>query len=204
MEQALRKSATDFGFFCRNFVYTLDEHDEDNPTKPIPMEKKYLSDLASIFQTERLLIIEKSRQMMVTWIGMAYCLWVGMFHEGRRVFVQSKKEKDADELINRAKFIYSHLPEYFKIRYRANEPMSYLTIKFGKHNSVIQGIPQGADVIRQYTLSLLWSDEMAFQEKAEEAFVSAKPALSGGGQFIGVSTPNFKEFFYRLRSDNTD
>lgn len=188
-------------FFLDNFVKTLDEHDKEHPVKRLPMEKEYIRELAQHFLNEPLLLVEKSRQMMVTWLGCAYCLWVAMFHKGRRVFVQSKKEKDADELLNRVKHIYKHLPPLMKELFTANEPSAYLSLKFGKHDSVIQGTPQGADVIRQYTASLIFSDEMAFQEKAEEAYVAAKPALTGGGQFIGVSTPNFKNFFYLVAKD---
>jgi len=55
--------------------------------------------------------------------------------------------------------------------------------------------------LRQYTSSLIISDEMAFQEKAEEAYIAARPTLIGGGKFIGISSPNYKEFFYQMVGD---
>lgn len=199
--EAITKASEDFVYFLCKFVYTLDEHDENNPIKKFPMEKEYLKELAEIITKEKLLLIEKSRQMLVTWICIAYCLWMAMFHQGKRVFIQSKKEHDADELLNRAKFIYKHLPDLMKNQYKADEPMAYCVLRFGKLDSIIQATAQGADVLRQFTASLILSDEMAFQEKAEEAFIAAKPTITGGGQFIGVSSPNFKEFFYLLKSD---
>lgn len=186
--------------FLKELVYTLDENDKVNPIKRLPMDKGYLQDLTDIFKNERLLLIEKSRQMLITWTGMAYCLWTAMFYEGRRVVVQSKKEQDANYLVDRCKFIYERLPDWLKQMYPANPP-AYCKLEFGKHNSIIQGIPQGAEQLRQYTVSLIWADEMAFQEKNEEAFIAAKPTLINGGQFIGVSSPNFKEFFFRCKSD---
>lgn len=198
-EDETKKCQESLWYFMENYVQTLDEHDSNSPIKSLP-KKEYLKELSNLFLIERLLLIEKSRQMLVTWMGMAYCLWLAMFHQGKRIFVQSKKEQDANNLIDRIKFIYEHLPDWFKEKYKAN-PFSYLKLEFGKWNSIIQGIPQGAEQLRQYTVSLVFSDEMAFQEKSEEAFIAAKPTITGGGQYIGVSTPNFKEFFYRLIQD---
>lgn len=200
-EKSYIRAENDFFFFCLEFVMTIDEHDKNAPVKHLPMEKEYMKDLSFLFVNEMYLLIEKSRQMMVTWMACAYALWVAMFHEGKRVFIQSKKEKDANATLDRVKFIYQHLPEKMKEKYKVNEPMAYCKMQWGKRNSIIEAIPQGADVLRQYTASLIISDEMAFQERAEEAYIAARPTLTGGGQFIGISSPNFKEFFYRLSKD---
>lgn len=207
--EAVEKIAQDneesLQYFLKHFVYTLDEHDKIQPAKKLPMHKEYLQELAHYFYTEPLLLVEKSRQMMVSWIMVACHLWDAQFHEGRRIFFQSKKEHDANEMLNRAKFIYQNYPPVVRdviyAKYPAREPMAYLKLEFPKHNSIIQGTPQGSNVLRQYTASRIFSDEMAFQEKAEEAFIAAKPTLVGGGSFIGVSSPNFKEFFYHLAHD---
>lgn len=196
---AIRDSVNDFSYFLFTFCYTLDEHDSKAPVKRVP-KKEYIEDLAELFVTEKLLLIEKSRQMMATWIVCAYALWVAMFHDGKRVFLQSKKEKDANAILDRVKLIYDHLPESMKLKY-PTDPPAYCRMKWGKRNSIIEAIPQGADQLRQYTASLIVSDEMAFQEQAEEAFIACKPSLTGGGQFIGISTPNFKNYFYMIKSD---
>lgn len=189
-------------YWLTEHVYTLDEHEKDQPVKKLPMEKEYLRDLANLFLTERLLLIEKSRQMLVSWIMVACHLWDAQFHQGRRIAFQSKKEADANNLLDRAKFIYRHEPDYMKQReYKANEPMAYLKLEFGKQNGIIMGIAQGAEQLRQYTFSRILSDEFAFQEQKEEAYIAAKPTVTGGGSFIGVSSPNFKEFFYLLKAD---
>lgn len=200
-DMAVEKASNDLLFFLENFVLTHDEHDEESPIKPIPMEKEYLKELAELWLRHPLLLIEKSRQMMVTWLITACYLWDVQFHAGRRVFFQSKKEGDANANVDRAKFIYDHQPEYMKAMFPANQPMAYLKLQFGKQNSIIQGTPQGPDVLRQYTASGIFSDETAFQEKAEDAYTAAIPTIMGGGRYTMVSSPNFKEFFYRTRSD---
>jgi phage FluMu gp28-like protein len=201
----INRAKDDLLYYLENLVFTLDEHDPNAPVKHLPMDKEYLRELAKLFLSEKLMLVEKSRQMLVTWVMIACHLWDAQFHMGRRIFFQSKKENDANALVDRAKHIYDSYPDYIKplieAQYPANKPMSYLKLEFGKNKSLIQGTPQGADVIRQYTSSRIFSDEFAFQEKAEEAFIAAKPSLVGGGSFIGVSTPNFKNFFYLLKAD---
>ena len=200
------RASEDLQFYLRTMVLTMDEHDDKHPIKPLPMHKQYLQELASDFLREPLLLIEKSRQMMVTWLMVACHLWDAQFHEGRRIFFQSKKEVDANHLIDRAKIIYNNYPEPYKAiiheRYPARTPQSYLKLEFYKNQSILQGTAQGADVLRQYTASRIFSDEMAFQDKAEEAFIAAKPTIVGGGKFVGVSTPNFKNFFYLTARDS--
>ena len=205
VERAAENTEEGLQYYLKHFVFTLDEHDANLPAKRLPMEKEYLQELAHYFFTEPLLLVEKSRQMMVSWIMIACHLWDVQFHAGRRIFFQSKKETDANEMVNRAKFIYHNYPPIVRdviyAKYPAKTPMAYLKLEFAKQNSIIQGTPQGADVLRQYTASRIFSDEMAFQSKAEEAFIAAKPTLVGGGSFMGVSSPNFKEFFYLSVND---
>lgn len=198
-------AAEDLFYYLENMVYTMDEHDEKHPIKKLPMGKRYMQELVVHFLNEKLLLVEKSRQMMVTWLMVACHLWDAQFHQGRRIFFQSKKEKDANHLVDRAKIIYDNYPPAYKqiihAQYPIKEPRSYLKMEFYKNQSIIEGTPQGADVIRQYTASRIFSDELAFQDKAEEAFIAAKPTIVGGGSFVGVSTPNFKNFFYLLAKD---
>jgi phage FluMu gp28-like protein len=186
-------------YFLTRFCYTLDEHDPQNPHKLIP-KKEYIRDVCDVFQIESLIAIEKSRQMLVSWVLMALGLWYTMFKDGCRTFIMSKKEKDANAMIDRIKIIYERLPDDLKNRHPADE-FKYLQLSWAKNNSIIQGVPQGPDQVRQYTSSLIISDETAFQEKAEKAWAAARPSLMGGGKYVTISTPNGKEFFYRTVSD---
>lgn len=146
---------------------------------------------------EPLLLIPKSRQMMVSWLICALYLWDVMFHEGRHVFFQSKKEEDANSLVERAKFIYERQPAFLK----RNEAVStYCLLEFPQLNSRIRGIPEGGDQIRMHTASGIFMDEMAFQPEAEKAFQAAKPTINGGGRFTGVSSAN-PSFFQTLVED---
>lgn len=193
-------------YFLTNWAFTLDSHDPDDPIKAFP-EKEYIKILVDLWINEKLLLIPKSRQMMVSWIFVALYLWDAQFHKARLIFFQSKKAEDADDLVKRAKFIYDHEPRFLK-RYIEDNKFYELKINpqhNGQHTegkmtfpqiySEIRGIPEGGDVIRMHTASGILEDEMAFQPEASAAYTAAKPTLSSKGRFTGVSTAEDATFF---------
>lgn len=173
-----------------NWVFTVDNHDRNQPIKRFP-NKEYVKRLVEIWLHEPLLLVPKSRQMMISWLYCALYLWDTQFSPGRLTFFQSKKEENANDLVLRAKFIYDKQPGFLK-KYRVNPSNIgkhiYCKMEFPEIQSTIRGIPQGGDQIRMYTASGILADEMAFQGEAEAAYTAAKPTIDGGGRFTGVST----------------
>ena len=184
-EKELIRCKSDKYYWLVTYVYTHDPHDNENPIKKFP-KKEYIRELIKLWEEEKLLLVEKSRQMMMTWLECALCLHEVQFNEGRLVFFQSKKEDDANSLVDRAKFIFHHQPEFLK----QSVDETFCKFKFPNMTSQINGIPQGGDQIRMHTASRIFSDEMAFQPEAEEAFTAARPCIEGGGTFSGVSSAN--------------
>jgi len=196
LQRALKEAALeDPVFFLKKCVVTIDEHDQDNPYKPLP-DKEYLWKIVETWQKHNLILIAKSRQMMITWLMVALHVWLAL-HEARKIFFVSKKEVDADALKERAVFIVKHLPEWIRPRYRPK----YCLLEFPDLNSQIVAVSQESDALRQYTASAILFDEMAFADKAREIYVAAKPTIVGGGKFTGISSPNGKNFFYELCFD---
>lgn len=114
--------------------------------------------------------------------------------------MMSKKEKDANALIDRCKLIYSKLPQQLQDRY-PRDPEKYLEMKWSKRGSTLLGVPQGEDQVRSYTASLIVMDESAFQDKAEKVFEAAQPSIQGGGKFVSISTTNGRNWFWRVNYD---
>jgi hypothetical protein len=103
---------------------------------------------------------------------------------------QSKKEEDAANLVfnkdwtrSRISFMESRLPPWMK---DTEASASYGVINFS-NASKIWGIPQGADIIRSYTPSVVFQDEIAFQPEAEGAYVAA---TASARKIIAVSSAN--------------
>ncbi len=199
------KARRDPLYFLKTFCFTLDQHDKATPIKAIPSDRPHLRILTELWVDNRCLVICKSRQMLCTWLFCALSLWDAMFHRGRLIMLQSKREDDAignrvagDGLLGRVGFILDHVPGG-KIVLPENKS-TYNRIEFPTMNSTIWSIPQGSDIIRQRTASGILSDEAAFQEQFNEAYTAARPCIRGGGWFVALSTPH-PGFFQELYQD---
>ena len=195
----LKRIQLDAWFFIKNYVWTLDEHDMTNPAKKFPV-KPYLEATTEIWLRERLIVVEKSRQMMLSWLMVALHYWLAAYHSGQNVLVQSKKEDDSDLLIDRMWFIHQRVPEELRVPLDGGRK-TYCSMIFSGTNSKIQGISQNPESARSQTTSAILSDETAFQDQAADAWRAVKASLGQTGKYTAISTPNFKEFFYKLVYD---
>jgi len=191
----MEKCRRDVRHWLFNWVMTKDEHDDINPYKSFPL-KSYLIDIINAWETHNLLLIPKSRQMMITWLIISLYLWDVMFKRGRLVFFQSKKEKDADELLLRCLTIIENFPNWLKPKFK----YKYCELEIPTMNSRIKAIPQGGDQLRSYTASGVFIDEMAFMPEARDTITACKPAIVGGGKITCVSSAN-PSFFELLVND---
>lgn len=167
-------------WFMKNCVFSEDPVDTLRPVKPAPYEKDYIKQVISLWNSPagRKMAMEKSRRMWMTWLFVALHTHLALTSRHGRIFFISKKEQDADELIERAKFILESIPEE-KIP-KAMLPTwkkTYCEIYFPELKTLIQGVPQGSDQLRQYASTAVLWDECAFHETAEETYASLAPTL---------------------------
>lgn len=190
--------------FVFDLCYTLDPHDHGCPIKRFP-QQDYIKVLIKEWLTCSMMLVVKSRQMIVSWLFCALHLWLATQYKGQIIYFISKKEDDAGlarqlSLLSRVKFMYDRLPPKAKIRHKlANKPPK---LSFPTMESEISGLSQDSDAVRSYTASAIMCDEWSFQERAEETYAAMNATLEGGGRLVGVSTPNGKRnLFYRLVHD---
>jgi hypothetical protein len=186
--------------FFKTSVLTLDQADRRTPIKAFPWQLPYIPPILDKLLSERLLAIRKTRRMIMSWAIMTFNLWDAMFHIGRSIYVQSDKEEKSDELIRRAKFIYDNLPPYTK-PVVPKAVYKYKQLLFPEIDSVIIGVPQGRDQLRQITASRIFGDEFGFWDEAEASYGSMRPTIEGGGQIVLVSS-SFPGFFKRIVEDD--
>lgn len=136
--------------------------------------------------------------MLLTWLFVILSLWDGIFHDGRLIMLQSKREDDAigdsnsgDGLLGRAKYVMEHMPCQEEL-IPGYDPAGKL-IRFRNRGSTLWAIPQGAAIIRQRTASGVVSDEAAFQPEASDAYAAAMPCIRGGGWFVSITTPDYAD-----------
>jgi hypothetical protein len=81
--------------------------------RPSPYEKfpkyAYFSDLFEIFDAERIVWIEKSRDLMISWACVAYLALKAMTTPECGVLLQTQKETKAIQLVEYAKCLYDRL-----------------------------------------------------------------------------------------------
>lgn len=169
--------------FMTECVYTIERTEG---IKKFP-SYDYLKEFVSFLQNERLLVVLKSRQMLITWTVLAFIVWDCILRGSSEVLVISKREAEAKELLQRAKFIYNNLPDEMRITVGSNNKN---ILSFNNLNSRIISLPSSADIGRTYSPKIIFWDEMAFTPFDEDVFQSLQPALDGGGSFIGVSSSN--------------
>lgn len=191
-------------FFKQKLIYTIDELDKETSVKRIPAWP-HLPHLTKVIAQHDMILIEKARHVFATWSVLGDILHDALFHDHRRSFVQCMKGEDACEHISmrtarsqrfgrgRIRAMYDHLPPgwFSGAEWYQGE------VSFENH-SVIKALPGGAGQVREYTVSMYFSDEAAYTDEFEDTWTAAKPSVEGGGKLIAVTTPNHKEAFYYL------
>ena len=190
-------------YFMFNYAYTFDETNLEEPVRRFPRKQYLLLMLQQMMRNQKV-VVAKSRQVMISWLSCWFSLWFAISGNHRRVLIQSKKQEDADALLERVWHMYRLLPKWLKAG--KAKPMTS-RLKFFKIHSEIKALPQGADNVRSYTPSLIFMDEVQLQDEAEGAYSAAQPMIRGGAKFLGVGTAcggTFLEKLYkdRLKNDN--
>ena len=199
-------SQSDSWYFIKNFCLTFDEHDNVS-RKPFPDWDAIFVPFCSLAQEllergrntgfTQIMLVPKSRQLMVSWIGMGFLLWVDMFSDGSHCIVQSKKIDDSSYQLTRVEYMYENLPEVFHDH--VGRPGGRKSSKKFRttNGSWIEAVPSGGDVVRSRVPTVFFSDESAFQDDFEDAM---KAGLANSSLIISVSSPN-SGYFQRLIED---
>ena len=181
------------GLFWLQHVVTRDEADPGHSVKPFPVHLDYLRELWAIFERAPLVVVAKSRQMLVSWAVASYCVWVARSKPHQAVYWQAQKAEDAVSMVcapegaamARCQFIKAHLPEW--LRQDVKPIQGVLQYPNG---SFIQALAGGADKIRGKTASLMVLDEFAHMQEQKEIYMGVAPLVQKGAKAIMVSTPN--------------
>lgn len=146
---------------------------------------------------ERVLLIEKSRKLLISWTTAAYAAWLALHYESRTIFIASRKEQGSCELVERCEQILRSLPSWHPIhpRVRAYHASGGRTSRLviEDTDSTIEAVPEGSDQLRQFAASLVIADEVAHWENFLAAWAAMRPSIetsdASGGQIIMVTTP---------------
>lgn len=146
----------------------------------------FQDDCIDAFQKNRFNIILKSRQLGLSTITAAYCVWLASFYKDKNILVIATKLDTAINFIKKVKVMLQSMPSWLLLTKFEETKRS---IRF-TNGSTITAIPTSEDAGRSEALSLLIVDEAAFIRDFDEIWTGLSPTISTGGNAILLSTPN--------------
>lgn len=169
-------------------IMTTDEKDDNNPVKPFPA-KDYLKEYVDVLMNERIVMVDKSRQMLISTTTLLVMDWFCKFRPSRRGLVSKHKEGEAVELIrDKIRNVHERLPLWVKTALPLSKTPA-IRIDYPNTGSYIRAVAQNVAVseARGGTASIVLIDEAAFQDQFGEMMSAALPMAN---RIWAVTTAN--------------
>lgn len=206
--EALKRCARDVEWFVDFWCYTFDPRGSGVKDKPFllyPFQRDLLKQLESHYTEQRDLLIEKSRDMGVTWIILCHIFHHWLFAEGYTCLLGSIDEYEVDDttidsLFGKLDYLLEWLPGWMKPQgFSARYHRKKLTlIHPEKSGNVILGETSTGEFSRSGRYSEVFMDEGSAWKPGtlRKAWTSASRATECR---IICGTPRGKDDFYDLR-----
>lgn len=203
----IRKCAdpkTGLVYWLKNYVWTWDKANKRKASYPLwPFQEDFLKEL----EVGGKIIVEKSRDLMVTWTVSEYMLWHLQFDPFWTGFATSRREPEVDNggggstttsIFGRIRFSWKELPPWMRMDMKFGR-LRIMSEEEGMYTE-ITGESANPNVGRSSDVYFKWGDEFSVVEQSEKAHAS----MVGGGfhTLLYTSTSNLTgNEFYRLRSN---
>lgn len=178
LQAKVRDATRNAWHWLRNYTCTENEHwlqeGRTSPYEPFP-DKPYFEAVLDVLAAEPIVFIEKSRDLMMSWLCVGYLTLEAMKVPARKVIFQTMKESKAEELVNYAKTLWKHQPDWLRDAHPLAKPVerqSAVELEFA-NGSKILGIAAGGDQIRSFHPYAVLIDEAAFLPQAGESYNAA-------------------------------
>jgi len=177
IQAALRHQCSkDILFYFNAFLWTLDPRKQhsDIPFVTYPFQDKLIIELNNHILNKKDVLIEKSRDMGVTWCGMGTFLYQWTFNPSFLGHLGSKTEDDVDHsgdskcLFEKLRYLIKKLP-YWLLPYGFDYEKHNMFMRLiSPAGSLITGESANANFSRQGRYTAVWLDEFASAEYQEE------------------------------------
>lgn len=196
-----------FEDFILYIGWTYDPRREpmDFPFQLYPFQVTLCKELVEAYENQHDLLIEKSRDMGVSWIVLYFIYWEFMFGERFSALLGSKKEANVDKkgdittLFEKIRYAVHRTPKWLlPDGWNNDEHMQYLKMTHPNGN-LISGESANKDFSRSGRYSLVMMDEFASWDYGEEAWRASADATNVR---IPISTPKgISNEFARIRHE---
>jgi len=171
--------------YLTRFTKTEDHHWSEKGTRPVAPfpHKEYLQVLLRELMGYPVVFVEKSRQMMASWLVCGYITWMCLTRPQVFWIIQSKDEDTSAALVEYCRCLCRHQADWISRR----SPLarnSRLELRW-KNGSRVLGLPSGVNKVRVHHPYGYFADEAAFIPDFKHCFGAIKPVAT---KIIAVSS----------------
>ena len=199
--------ANDILYWVNLYAATYDPRKNPStiPFITYPYEDKLILDLVDAIENQKDILIEKSRDMGVSWCVLLVFTWFWCFRgEGFDFLVGSRKEQYIDQignmstLMEKVRFLIRNMPTWMRPKgFEFKTHSNYLKIVNPQTKAIITGEATNNNFSRSGRFRAIMLDEFAFWECDEQAW---RASADSSNCRIVVSTPfGFNNKFAQLR-----
>ena len=149
------------------------------------------------FQENRFNVVLACRQSGKSISACAYLLWFALFNSEKTVAILANKGAVAREMLSRVTLMLENIPFFLQ---PGSKAVNKGSLEFSNNSRIIASATSGSS-IRGLSVNLLYLDEFAFVERANEFYTSTYPVVSSGEdtKIIVTSTANgIGNTFYKI------
>ena len=187
------KCSKDPVYFAQKYCKVISLDQGLVPFHLYPYQKK----MFEAFNEHRFNIVLACRQSGKSISACAYLLWFALFHSEKTVAVLANKGATAREMLSRITLMLENIPFFLQPGTKA---LNKGSLEFSNNSRIIAAATSGSS-IRGLSVNLLYLDEFAFVERANEFYTSTYPVVSAGKdtKIIVTSTANgIGNTFYKI------
>ena len=178
------KCSKDPVYFCKKYLKVISLDEGLVPFTLYPYQEKMFDH----FNNNRFSIVLACRQSGKSISSVGYIIWYAIFHSEKTIAVLANKGATAREMLARVTLMLENLPFFLQPGCKA---LNKGSIEFSNNSRIIAAATSGSS-IRGMSVNLLFLDEFAFVERANEFYTSTYPVVSAGKdtKVIITSTAN--------------
>lgn len=179
----IKRCASDLLYFANTYV-KVHNPKEDTLFNTYPFQDECLK----VFVRDHFVIVNKARQMGVTWMLAAYSAWLLLFHRDKSIgYVSHQLAGTSTNFLKRVKAIVKGVPTWMMFNKIVVDNIRTLKLS---SRSRIDTICANGSACCGLAVDLLIIEEAAFIPRLDEFWIGAFPCLSMGGRAIITSTQN--------------
>src|SRR5581483_7188543 len=137
------------------------------------------------FEEHARIIILKARQLGLSWLALAFMLWLTSCNRGQTALILNRGLRESIELLDRVRFMHKRLQPALRPRI-TKDVVDHL--EFGDIGCRIYSLPATEFAGSGITAQFVMLDEWAKIRGIAKILVSLLPTLSAGGKLVGIST----------------